>query len=339
MDGNDKPEGGTSGLLIGLIETGSVVDTSILSRPSNLHKGPSMNSGFKVFPHSFFFSPVWQGASLKYRAFLTELLMRCVWKNTTCIFFGHTIELLPGQFAGSLRGMADLFSPKNLKGRAREDVFSKHDVAGAIQYFAYHRVLGQHIVHQITVLTFIDSDIYESNFSCNRTAKTTVIGRYSDSHLYKPVNQLTKDIGSKDPLAPRKSPRSSSKKDSLFFCVTNWRWEGINSQEIADWAQAYPNLSISQEIAQTTQWLKSHPEDAKRKTLWRKFLTGWLSRNNEKAVNRKAYASSGQNNQKSYSKEPSSWTKKYLSPSVDSNPNSSDSDLQEQVSLGSLLGD
>lgn len=58
-------------------------------------------------------------------------------------------------------------------------------------------------------------------------------------------------------------------------------FRGISKQDLIDWGQAYPACAINRQIAAANQWLKANPAKA-RKKLWRKFLTGWLSRAQEK---------------------------------------------------------
>lgn len=291
---NTKPEVEASGLSESPGTFDGEVDVSIVPGLANLcNRSLGMSQGFKAFPYSFFQSHIWEGARLKHRAFITELLYRCVWKKTNFISNGHTIELLPGQFAGSLRGIVDLFNPKGLKGKARSDCFSKNDVESAIQYFSNHAVLRQETRHQTTILTFIDKDIYESNFSFNQTAKPTVIRQYSDSHLKIPLNHLTnKNIGSKDPLARTDSrPPKKAPPDTLKYCFDKEAYEGISEKDLEDWKVAYPAVNISQEIAASVQWVKSNHSKVSGRKAWRRFLVGWLSRSNEKTVNRQAYSS------------------------------------------------
>lgn len=283
-----KPEVDASGLQVGLGRTEDLSDVSIIPTRPNFDKGRLVTQGFKSFPHSFFQSHVWRGAKLKYRAFIVEVLARCVWKKMPYMVNGHTVELLPGEFACSLRGILDLFNPQGLKGRATEDSFSKNDIEGAIQYFSYHQIIRQEIRHQTTILKFVDPEIYDLNFSFNQTDNQTEIRQKSDSHLKEPDNQITKDIVPKGTLARTVSrPRNS---DILKFSFESGSYEGITDKDRSDWKVAYPAINLDQQIAASIQWLKSNPTKAKSKIQWRKFLTGWLTRSNDRAVNQLAYA-------------------------------------------------
>lgn len=54
-------------------------------------------------------------------------------------------------------------------------------------------------------------------------------------------------------------------------------WQGITDADRTAWATAYPAASLTAELAKAGEWLRANPTKAKR-TNWRKFLTGWLTR-------------------------------------------------------------
>ena len=54
-------------------------------------------------------------------------------------------------------------------------------------------------------------------------------------------------------------------------------WSGITDADRDAWATAYPAATLTTELAKAGEWLKANPTKAKR-TNWRKFLTGWLTR-------------------------------------------------------------
>jgi len=80
---------------------------------------------------------------------------------------------------------------------------------------------------------------------------------------------------SKPPKASRSTAKSTISWDSLEG------WQGITDADRDGWAKAYPAAIVDQELAKATDWLKANPTRAVRKN-WRKFLTGWLSRCQDK---------------------------------------------------------
>lgn len=57
-------------------------------------------------------------------------------------------------------------------------------------------------------------------------------------------------------------------------------WENITEQNKKDWSEAFPACDVELELKQMREWLISHPE--KRKKKYRRFITGWLSRSQER---------------------------------------------------------
>lgn len=77
-------------------------------------------------------------------------------------------------------------------------------------------------------------------------------------------------------------------KDSLSFNFEKMEFEGISEKDMAEWKLMYPHIDLQVEILKAAQWLRNNPSKSK-KTLWRKYLTGWLGRTNDSIENKKAY--------------------------------------------------
>lgn len=60
---------------------------------------------------------------------------------------------------------------------------------------------------------------------------------------------------------------------------------GITDKDRADWAIAYPTVDIEQDTAKAHQHLLANPTK-QHKRLWRKFLTSWFARTQERGGNR-----------------------------------------------------
>jgi len=105
---------------------------------------------------------------------------------------------------------------------------------------------------------------------------------------------ISKDISSyKEYALNAKRPRSASPpraKDALSFDFVSWKFTGITEDDIVGWKAMYIHINLDTEVNKACQWLRSNPSKAK-KTLWRKFLTGWFHRANDWKENKKAYSS------------------------------------------------
>ncbi len=74
---------------------------------------------------------------------------------------------------------------------------------------------------------------------------------------------------------------SSSRGAEIFFDREAARFTGITDQKIELWGSAYPALNLQQEISKATAWLMENPKNKKKN--YGKFLTGWMSRAQERA--------------------------------------------------------
>jgi hypothetical protein len=64
-------------------------------------------------------------------------------------------------------------------------------------------------------------------------------------------------------------------------------FENITDQDLADWSVAYPACDLGRQLAAMTQWLKANPTKAQKKA-WRRFVTGWLTRSQERGGDAKS---------------------------------------------------
>ena len=69
---------------------------------------------------------------------------------------------------------------------------------------------------------------------------------------------------------------SRSSPDSISWDSVEG-WQGITDADRDAWATAYPAATLTAELAKAGEWLRSNPTKSKRSN-WRKFVTGWLSR-------------------------------------------------------------
>ncbi len=92
------------------------------------------------------------------------------------------------------------------------------------------------------------------------------------------------------------NPKSGSKPPpDFFFDLDTRKFIGITQKDLENWEKLYPSLDVSLEILEMEEWLKANPTRAKLKNLWRRFLTTWLKKSEEKASNQAAYRDSKNN--------------------------------------------
>ncbi len=112
--------------------------------------------------------------------------------------------------------------------------------------------------------------------------------------IYK-KEDISNDISHEDAQTPEPHPAAPIRsKDLLVFNFERMEFEGISEKDIADWKIIFPHIDLQVEILKATQWLKNNPSKSK-KSLWRKYLTGWFGRTNDSIENKKAYKAAAQN--------------------------------------------
>lgn len=71
-------------------------------------------------------------------------------------------------------------------------------------------------------------------------------------------------------------------KDNIIFNFETLKFEGITVENVKLWENAYPNVDVIDCILKRMPvWLDSNPTRAHKKN-WKRFITGWLSRQEER---------------------------------------------------------
>ena len=64
-------------------------------------------------------------------------------------------------------------------------------------------------------------------------------------------------------------------------------WVGIAQSDREEWGRAYPACNLETQLAQSSAWLRANPAKAV-KSNWRRFLTNWLARSQERGGDTKS---------------------------------------------------
>lgn len=105
-------------------------------------------------------------------------------------------------------------------------------------------------------------------------------------HILIENKEEKKDIAQTPPALRSKDP---------FFSFESKKFENISEEDLRKWKELYPCSDIQKEILRMEEWCLANPTKAKSKKLWRKFITNWLSRNNDETINKQAYKFKGGN--------------------------------------------
>lgn len=112
---------------------------------------------------------------------------------------------------------------------------------------------------------------------CHPTSTSTSTSYSSASTDVEDTQQAAPVVATSDP--PKRRKRSQP-KDSIQWDLESG-WQGITEQDRIAWATAFPACTLDIELVRAAEWLKSNSTKAK-KSNWRRFLVGWLSRSQDK---------------------------------------------------------
>lgn len=85
------------------------------------------------------------------------------------------------------------------------------------------------------------------------------------------------------PFAPTRTASQPvrSRRRSTIQWDAEHGWTGIAPETIASWGSAYPACDIDRQLAAMSAWLTANPAKA-RKSNWARFITNWLSRQQDR---------------------------------------------------------
>ena len=112
---------------------------------------------------------------------------------------------------------------------------------------------------------------------CHPTSTSTSTSYSGASPDGEDTQQAAPVVATSDP--PKRRKRSQP-KDSIQWNLESG-WQGITEQDRSTWATAFPACTLDIELVRASEWLKSNSTKAK-KSNWRRFLVGWLSRSQDK---------------------------------------------------------
>ncbi len=101
----------------------------------------------------------------------------------------------------------------------------------------------------------------------------------SNSDTEAPQN-LTRPITDQTNIQTKKRAR---KPDPLTWSP-DAGWRGVSEADRDSWRAAYPSVDLNREFAAMAAWLGANPLKA-RKRSWRRFITNWLNRAQDRAAN------------------------------------------------------
>lgn len=234
------------------------------------------NLGFIKLPRSLLEDPLWKSLPYTYRHVYLTILANVVFKPTIQDDFGVLISLSPGQFLTTERELVRLCDEPDI---------DKSLVHRALEKFKKLNFSNQTSNHKKTIITISRADILEliePNFEPNSNQTRTKLEPQKKNDKNDKNDKNNKDIAQTTSSLRNESP-------DIFFSFSSKNFENISLEDIKSWQEIYPAINAELEIRRMVEWCLSNPTKAKSKKQWRKFITGWMQRNNEEIINKSAY--------------------------------------------------
>lgn len=207
--------------------------------------------------------------------YVTWAFSRCQTISHKIFICGREITLQPYEFiSGRLSSPKECFLTENIL-RNQQKLLCE----GGLLKKSTNSLTNQFTAYIWLTECFIEHDNQRNNQRLTNDQPTI-------NHKDRSISSLQEDIRKKEDAQPAAPLRT--KNDLLTFNFESLSFEGISLEDRKAWMAIYPNLSLDLEITKATEWLKSNPSRNNKK-LWRKFLTGWFSRANDYAENKKAF--------------------------------------------------
>ena len=107
-----------------------------------------------------------------------------------------------------------------------------------------------------------------------------------NTRIQNTIKQNTENytIALNDTNVSNSEPMKKPEKVKINFDFSLRAWENITDEDVSIWEKAYPAVDITQELSKMADWLISNPE--KKKKNYRRFITNWLSRAQERGGSR-----------------------------------------------------
>jgi hypothetical protein len=120
-------------------------------------------------------------------------------------------------------------------------------------------------------------------------SSTKVPAHVVESSTKRPANVAEKGSRRVDKIREDKREHTSAPQKRRRRSRIQWSvesgWAGITDDDRQRWGDAYPVVAIDEQLARMDDWLRANPSKAN-KSQWSRFVTGWLSREQDRAAER-----------------------------------------------------
>jgi len=213
--------------------------------------------GFFKIQRKFFKHWLWDEKRTFSRAeaFL-DLLQTAAFTSTSRLIKGHVIEVKSGQLVASVRYLSTRWG------------WGKDKVSHFLTTLETSSMIRRETRHSQTIITLCNYDRYAN-------------GGDSSPDTNKDTDKDSDQTQTRTKKKKVKKVKNNTVETQTIVWSSTDGWSGIIDKDIQDWKDAYPACDIDRQLKAANQWLLSNPSKAKKK-LWRRFITGWMARTQEK---------------------------------------------------------
>jgi hypothetical protein len=196
-----------------------------------------------------------------YQMILIRILDHLCYEKMTLNDHGIEINLDPGQLMATCAQIASWCN-------CRRD-----EVHRAVSCYTKLKILRQEVLHTKMIITLLPEYIYTKENTLSATEFATRLRQDCDINNNKEIINNNGDS---------ENPKSASIK----FSFEERKFLNISEIDIFEWNQLFPNVNLESEFRIMEQWCLNNQAKSKKRSLWRKFITNWLTTAQERAINK-----------------------------------------------------
>lgn len=209
-------------------------------------------------------NPIWKKKPFTKGQAWVDLLLRANYIESSLMIGNQIIKILPGQIFTSEKHLAEDWGWSRQKVRHFEGTLLVND-----------QICTPKKTSKYTILTITN---WERDQSSNN-------GKDIKKDIKRTSNEHQKDTSKNYKNLKNDKESTTKQKEKIVFNFNAEKWQNIKTNNIESWNKAYPACDIKLELIQMKEWILSNP--SKRKKNYRRFITNWLSRSQEKGGSKK----------------------------------------------------
>ena len=167
--------------------------------------------------------------------------------------------------------------------------WSRNKTTRFLKWLENEKQIIQQRTRITTIITIVNYEDYQNPKNKMKQQKIQQKdNRSSKTIQQKDTNNNDNNINNENNTrnTTARSDKSLQAKAIINFTFETNKWENITSEDIDIWKEAYPACDINLGLKQIRSWLIANPK--KKKKNYRRFITNWLSRWQEKGGSTKS---------------------------------------------------